>query len=52
MTSEKLYKLRFPIGEFQKPGTISSEIINSWINDIERFPTEIEKATKDISKEQ
>ena len=52
MTSQELYKLRFPIGEFQKPDTISSEIINSWINDIERFPSEIEKTTKDLSKEQ
>lgn len=52
MTSEKLYNLRFPIGEFQKPDVISSEIINSWITVIERFPSEIEKATKDLSKEQ
>ena len=52
MTSEDLYNLRFPIGEFQKPDAISSEMITTWINDIERFPSEIEKATNDLSKEQ
>ena len=52
MTSEDLYNLRFPIGEFQKPETITSEMITTWINDIERFPAEIEKATNDLSKEQ
>jgi hypothetical protein len=52
MTTEELYKLRFPIGEFQKPSIISSEIINTWITAIERFPSEIEKATKNLSIEQ
>jgi hypothetical protein len=51
MTSKDLYKLRFPIGEFQKPDLISSEMINSWISDIERFPSEIEKATNNLSNE-
>jgi hypothetical protein len=52
MTSKDLYSLRFPIGEFQKPDTISSEMINLWINDLERFPSEINKAIKVLSKEQ
>lgn len=52
MTSEALYKLRFPVGEFKKPETISSEMINSWINDIEQFPQAIETVTKDLSTEQ
>ncbi|MEM5565241.1 YfiT family bacillithiol transferase [Psychroserpens sp. AS72] len=49
MTSEELYNLRFPIGEFQKPEVITSEMINTWINAIERFPSEIENATKNLS---
>ncbi|MEH6538191.1 MAG: putative metal-dependent hydrolase [Psychroserpens sp.] len=52
MTSEELYKLRFPVGEFQAPDSISSEMINSWINDIEQFPRSIEAATKDLDSEQ
>lgn len=51
MTSEKLYKLRFPIGEFRAPDLISSEMINTWITAIERFPSEIKNATKNISKD-
>jgi len=50
MTSQELQKLKFPIGEFKKPDTISSEMITTWINDIERFPSEIEKLTKNLSK--
>lgn len=49
MTSENLHNLRFPIGEFKKPDVISSEMINSWISDIEGFPSEIEKLTKNLS---
>ncbi|OUR99472.1 metal-dependent hydrolase [Flavobacteriales bacterium 33_180_T64] len=52
MTSEELYKLRFPIGEFQKPDYISSEMITSWIDVIEKFPKAIEQATKNLSTEQ
>jgi hypothetical protein len=52
MTSEILNKLRFPIGEFQKPETITSDMITNWISDIERFPTEIEKLTNQLSREQ
>ncbi|WP_040278680.1 YfiT family bacillithiol transferase [Psychroserpens damuponensis] len=49
MTTQDLYKLRFPIGEFKKPNCISSETIHIWISDIEHFPSEIEKITKNLS---
>lgn len=52
MTTEELYTLRFPIGEFQKPDAISSEMITSWIADIERFPKAIEEVTRNLSTEQ
>jgi hypothetical protein len=44
-------KLKFPIGKFEKPETISdSEIIN-WIDEIEQFPNRIIKLTDDLSIE-
>lgn len=52
MTTKELYKLRFPIGEFKAPDTISTEIITSWIEDIEHFPKALEDLTKNLSKAQ
>ncbi|WP_298761789.1 YfiT family bacillithiol transferase [uncultured Psychroserpens sp.] len=52
MTSEELYKLRFPIGEFTAPQNISSEMISGWINDIEQFPKAINEAIKDLNVDQ
>ena len=52
MTSETLDKLRFPIGEFQKPEIITSHMITNWISDIERFPAEIEKLTNQLTKDE
>lgn len=52
MTQEELYKLRYPIGEFKIPKTISSEMILEWINDIESFPKAIEDMTRPLSLEQ
>ncbi|BAO74719.1 YfiT family bacillithiol transferase [Winogradskyella sp. PG-2] len=52
MTEQKLYKLRFPIGEFEKPNTISSQQIKQWINDIENLPKAIEAVTNNLSEEE
>ena len=49
MTTEELYKLRFPIGEFHKPDRITPETIKSWIHDIEQFPKAIEATTKGLT---
>ena len=52
MTTEALYKLRFPIGEFKNPDLIAPELINSWIDDIEAFPEAIINLTHDLTTEQ
>lgn len=41
-------KLRFPIGEFQLPITISMTQLNIWKKTIEKFPYEISRLTKDL----
>ena len=52
MTQDTLYKLRFPIGEFQKPDLISSDNIRTWIHAIEQFPKSVEHIVTPLSIEQ
>lgn len=49
MTEKELYKLKFPIGEFKKPSSISGEIISLWINEVAAFPKRIESVVKNLS---
>ncbi|MES2575521.1 MAG: putative metal-dependent hydrolase [Bacteroidota bacterium] len=44
-----LEKLKFPIGQFQKPETISQNDLDSWINNIESFPSRIKNLTENLS---
>ncbi|RKE90904.1 YfiT family bacillithiol transferase [Ichthyenterobacterium magnum] len=52
MITDKLYALKFPIGEFKTPEIITSNQIETWIEDIERFPEEVENTTKKLSQEE
>lgn len=52
MTEQDLYKLRFPIGEFQKPEVISSSQLDEWITSIEALPKSIISAVKDLNEEE
>jgi DinB superfamily len=52
MTNQELYKLRFPIGEFNKPETINQTHINEWIEAIEQLPQSIVSITKELSETQ
>lgn len=44
--------LKYPIGQFNCPKTITQEQISSWIRDIEELPAEIIKLVSDFTKEQ
>ena len=50
MKEEDLYKLKFPIGEFKNPETISKEQIKNWIQSIETLPESIISLTKNLSE--
>ncbi|MEM9681131.1 MAG: YfiT family bacillithiol transferase [Bacteroidota bacterium] len=52
MTEEELYRLRYPIGQFNMPDDITKEYINQWIRTIEDFPKAIETITSDLSEEE
>lgn len=47
-----LEKLRFPIGEFQKPDIITSSDLNKWIATIANFPQTIKSLTEKLSIEE
>jgi DinB superfamily len=47
-----LETLKFPIGEFQKPISISENDLKTWISVIENFPNRIKSLTENLSIEQ
>lgn len=50
MQSESdLEKLKYPIGKFSKPETISEDLIKDWITDIEQFPNRLNKLVPYLS---
>ncbi|MBJ8052323.1 bacillithiol transferase BstA [Bacillus cereus] len=44
--------LRYPIGQFTYVGTITEEIIDKWIQEIEDLPNELARAIKDLDQKQ
>lgn len=44
--------LKFPIGRFKEPANYTSEIINGWIDEIDRFPENLRHELKGISLNQ
>ena len=50
MNTDNLYLLKYPIGEFEKPETISKSQINIWIQAIETLPSSIESITQNLNE--
>ena len=44
--------LRYPIGQFHCPNPITSEIVDTWINDIKTLPARLESLVSDFSETQ
>lgn len=49
MQTLELEKLKYPIGKFIKPETISKTDVENWIAILESFPLSIENATKNLT---
>ncbi|MEO1032370.1 MAG: YfiT family bacillithiol transferase [Bacteroidota bacterium] len=49
MTEQEFHKLRFPIGEFEKPEQITQQHIDQWIAAIESLPNRMAFITQDLS---
>jgi len=52
MTEQDLYKLKFPIGEFQKPKEITDQHIKKWITAIETLPQSVISITKNLNEKE
>lgn len=52
MTTNQLYKFRFPIGEFEFPSEVSTELKEKWIQSIADFPATINSLVVDLSSEE
>lgn len=52
MQNQELEKLRYPIGKFKLPDTITDAQINQWIETLEQFPIRLEAMVKHLTKEQ
>ena len=52
MDLQELDKLRFPIGKFAKPDTITNDLISSYINTIGNFPSKIKNEVAKLSDDQ
>ncbi|MFD1063919.1 YfiT family bacillithiol transferase [Winogradskyella litorisediminis] len=50
MTASQLKALKYPIGTFSAPKTISKSNLKNWISDIEAFPKSIEDITKNLNE--
>ena len=52
MQSEELEKLKYPIGQFKCPDTITPNHINTWIQVLETFPDKLSDLVSLLSDEQ
>ena len=41
-------KLKYPIGKFEKPGRITLETVNRWIDEIEHLPHQLREILKEV----
>lgn len=52
MTAQELYKLKFPIGEFDQPEVITKQHIKGWITSIETLPKSIISITENLNEKE
>ena len=49
MENIKIEELRYPIGKFEVPSSISEDQIVEWIDILEHFPNKLELLVKELS---
>lgn len=52
MTNQELEQLKYPIGQFKCPETITKQHTANWISVLEKFPIRFEALVKHLNKEQ
>lgn len=52
MEKNEIEKLRYPIGKFNRPDSISEGLISEWIEILDRYPERLHQLVKGLSEEQ
>ena len=52
MDATELSKLQYPIGKFQRPDTITEDLISEWIDSLEEYPVRLRALVEDLNEEQ
>ena len=52
MTNQDLEKLKYPIGKFDCPKNVTTDILQSWISILEHFPQRLENLVSHLSEKQ
>ncbi len=52
MTEDQLQQLRYPLGVYKAPATITRTQLTAWIKELKEFPAQLEALVKNLSKEQ
>lgn len=52
LSFEEFEKLKYPIGQFEKPESISQNMIALWVNDISLFPLKMKQCLKEATSVQ
>jgi len=52
MTTEELEALKFPIGKYKKPESLTPSILQDYIKDIQSFPTRLREAVLSLTEAQ
>ena len=52
MDGQKLEELRYPIGKFERPANIPTELLDQWIPELEELPSRLRKLVENLTEAQ
>lgn len=52
MTDQQLEKLKYPIGKFECPSTITQATIDAWLSILKHLPNRLEQLVANLSDKQ
>jgi len=52
MENIELEKLKYPIGKFKAPESLTSEYLRARIDELDELPVKLEELVKDLNEEQ
>ena len=52
MSKDKLYKFKYPIGEFNFSGKVASDDLENWIREVDQFPHNLSSTSRKLKPKQ